>query len=500
MTSVSRRLLPLLLACWCVSPVLAAQSADPAARSRAASQAMQEGRFDDAAAIYRELLKAIPDEPGLLMNLGMALAMGGQEGEALAPLERAIALKPDLVPAQLFLGSSLLALGQAEKAISPLKRAVAARPADIEHRQMLAQAYAESGRPADAVTELRRVTASAPKLPGGWYALGHAYNAMTQDAMATFRDEPEESPWRQLLLADALFADGRMTDAFAIYRSTLERLPSMATIHDSIARIYEQTGHKDWAARERSRGTLSATVCAKRKALCEFRAGRHRTALAAAVRESDPESRYWRARAATELALASFKQLEQLPDSRERREVRATLASAERRHVDAIAELEAALKFAPGDPGLLDDLGTAYFLARDYAQAIATLAPLVKANPDNGRLLTVYGDSLLQLQRLDEAIPVLRQAIETSPADPMARLTLGRAYVQKGDFAAAIPLIEPQLAEDHDGSLHVQLSRAYSGVGQREKGAALLERAQQLQRASQERADAAAQRAITPPK
>ena len=69
----------------------------------------------------------------------------------------------------------------------------------------------------------------------------------------------------------------------------------------------------------------------------------------------------------------------------------------------------------------------------------------------------------------------------------MPRLALGRAYLQKGDFAAAIPLIEPQLAGDKDGSLHVQLARAYTGLGQKEKGAALLERSQEIQRAAQER-------------
>ncbi len=89
---------------------------------------MSAGRFDDAAAIYQEMLRSLPDEPGLLMNLGMALAMGGHEAEALAPLERAIKLKPDLIPAHLFLGSSYLALGKADKAVAPLERAVAARP------------------------------------------------------------------------------------------------------------------------------------------------------------------------------------------------------------------------------------------------------------------------------------------------------------------------------------------------------------------------------------
>ena len=84
--------------------------------------------------------------------------------------------------------------------------------------------------------------------------------------------------------------------------------------------------------------------------------------------------------------------------------------------------------------------------------------------------------------------------------DPLPRLALARAYVQKGDFAAAIPLIELDLAGDQDGSLHVQLARAYTGIGQRDKGVALLERGQELQRKSQERSAAIAQRSITPPK
>jgi tetratricopeptide (TPR) repeat protein len=476
------------------------QSADLAERSRAATRAMQDGRFDEAVRMYRDLLQALPNEAGLLMNLGMALAMGGHEGEALAPLERALTLNPDLVPARMFLGSSYLALGQPEKAIEPLKKVVAARPADAESHRMLAEAYAMSARPTDAVTELRKVTDLAPGVPHGWYALGHAYNAVTQTALGTFDNQPEDSPWRQLLVADALLADGRLTDAFAIYRAALERLPSMVSIHDSIARIYEQTGHADWAARERASGRLPAAGCARRKALCEFRAGRYRAALAAALAGTDVESRYWRARAATELTLAAFKRLDGLPDSRERREVRATRARAERRYTDAIAELKAALALAPGDPSLLDDLGTTYYAARDFEQAVATLSPVVKINPDDPRLLVVYGDALLQLQRVDEALPVLQRAVEREPSDPMPRLALGRAHLQKGNFAEAIPLIEAQLTDDNDGSLHVQLARAYTGVGQKDKAAALLARSQDLQRAAQERGAAAGQRVITPPK
>jgi predicted Zn-dependent protease len=489
-----------LLLLTAAASLSAAQSSDLAARSRVASRAMSEGRFDEAARIYRELLQAVPDDPGLLMNLGMALAMGGHESDALVHLERAIAKKPDLIPAHLFLGSSYLAIGEPQKAVAPLERVVAAQPGEIEHRRMLASAYAAVGRHADAVSHLRRVTELAPRLPGGWFALGHAYNAVAQDAIATFDGASQDSPWSQLLVADALLADGRLTDAFANYRSVLERLPTMVAIHDSVARIYQETGHRAWAVTERARGALAPAACARRKPLCEFRAGRHRSALAAALTGSDPESRYWRVRAATELARAAFKRLEELPDSRERREMRATVALADRRYADAIAELKVALKFAPGDPALVDDLGTAYYSARDYAHAVATLGPLVTANPDDGRLLTLYGDSLVQLQRLEEAIPLLQRAVARTPGDPAPRLTLGRAYVQKGDFAAAIPLLEPQLAGDQDGSVHVQLARAYSGAGQKDKADALLMKSQELQRAAQERSAAVTGRTITPPK
>jgi predicted Zn-dependent protease len=461
---------------------------------------MKEGRFDQAASIYRELLEALPNEPGLLMNLGMALAMGGHEADAVAPLEKAISLNPSLLPAHLFLGSTYLALGEPQKAIPPLERAVKGAPKDVERRQLLAQGYAAVGRAVDAVTQLRTITQIAPRLPGAWFALGHAYNSLAQDAMATFQEGAAEAPWRQLLVADALFADGRFTDAFAIYRETSAQLPDLITIHDSIAQIYAKTGHADWAARERPPAVLAASVCAKRKAMCEFRSGRYRSALSATLSQRTAESRYWRVRAATELARAAFKQLDALPDSRERREYRSSVAMAERRYADAVVELKAALKSAPRDPALVEDLGNAYYYARDYERAAETLAPLVKASADNPALLAIYGDALVQLQRVDEGLPSLKRAVELSPGEAAPALTLARAYLQKGEFASAIPLIEPQLAGDEDGSLHVQLARAYTGVGEKDKAEELLKKSQELQHAAQERNAEAAKRVITPPK
>jgi predicted Zn-dependent protease len=359
--------------------------------------------------------------------------------------------------------------------------------------------YAASGKSVEAAEEVRTAATLAPKVPGVWYALGQAYNRIKQEALATF-DSDSDVAWRQLLSADALMARNQWVDAFVLYRAALERLPAMITIHDSVARIYEQTGHAAWAVRERAQVRLSSAGCEARRALCAFRAGSYRSALTAALAGSDAEARYWRARAANELALEAFERLDALPDSVERRAVRATVAESQERYPDEILELQAALKLSPGQSALTYQLALAFYSAREYDQAIATSSGLLQAHPDDIRLLRLQGLSLLQLQQQDEALPILERVVQRDPADTAARLALGRACVQARKFADAVPLIEPQLGADDDGSLHIQLARAYAGLGQPEKAASLLAQAESLQRSARERAERAPARRITPPR
>jgi tetratricopeptide (TPR) repeat protein len=224
--------------------------------------------------------------------------------------------------------------------------------------------------------------------------------------------------------------------------------------------------------------------------------------LSAAGATKDPEARYWRARAATELTKEALDRLDKLPDSRERREVRAAIATADRRYPDAVKELKAALQFAPKDVALIGELGTALYLSRDYEPALAMLGPIMEQPPANEdvRVLTAYGDSLLQSDRVEDAVRYLRRAFTADTSDRNASLSLARAYIRQEDFRAALPLLEWQLAGDTDGSVHVLLSRALAGLGQTEKAEAMLAKSQEIQRAAQQRAEEAGKRAITPPK
>ena len=90
---------------------------------------MASGRFEEAIPIYRQMVKAEPGNPGLLLNLGLAQHMAGHEREAIPTFEAVLKSQPDSLPALISLGSARLALNQPAEAIAPLRKAVNVNPA-----------------------------------------------------------------------------------------------------------------------------------------------------------------------------------------------------------------------------------------------------------------------------------------------------------------------------------------------------------------------------------
>src|ERR1700693_923931 len=69
------------LAGLCAS-VSVGQDQDLAALSHTVKQLMAEGHFEEAIPICEQLVKAIPGNPGLILNLGMAEEMAGHPSQA----------------------------------------------------------------------------------------------------------------------------------------------------------------------------------------------------------------------------------------------------------------------------------------------------------------------------------------------------------------------------------------------------------------------------------
>jgi len=92
------------------------------------------GHLDDAAALYREVLAREPSHFGSLHLLGVIAGQCSRYAEAVALIEQAIRVDPNVAAAHANIGNAQLALGFFDKAVTSYQRALALQPA---HRQAL---------------------------------------------------------------------------------------------------------------------------------------------------------------------------------------------------------------------------------------------------------------------------------------------------------------------------------------------------------------------------
>lgn len=157
----------------------------------------QAGRLDEAAALYRAILGARPDEPDALHLLGLIVRRQGDPAGGAGLIRRALALSPGLGPA----------LGN------------------------LADILSELGRPLEAAACLKRRAALQPDDAAGWFALGRAFftakrmeEAITAFGAAADRD-PDNLNYVKALTA-CLQIRARHAEADARYQAWWRRQPA----------------------------------------------------------------------------------------------------------------------------------------------------------------------------------------------------------------------------------------------------------------------------------
>lgn len=386
---------------------------------------MAAGDFAGAAGVYEKLVKQAPGNPGWKLNLGIALHMAGKDQEAVAPLTAAAQAMPQAFPAHALLGTSLLRLGQAGKAVGPLQRAVAMKPNEPQGRRMLAEAFLQSGQPKAAVGQLAALTRLEPADAGAWFVLGRANEAAAEEAFRALAKQFPES--RAFLLTTAAV------------RRKQQRMKAAAALE------------------EQAKGRpLVARAEALAREIETFNDGARR----------------------------AFTQLGALPDNPQLHKIKAETLRAQGKHLEAVEEWRAALRFNPRDRETERELAASLYAGAQYLEALNTLERLLVHEPESQVLWFLKGDCLLQQGQAEEAIAPLRKA----PGILQARASLGRALLATGRGAEAAAHLEAAAPElDTDGALYFQLSRAYQQAGQAEKAAAALAESQKRRAASAER-------------
>lgn len=478
-----------------------AQSDELAAKSQRAKEFMAQGRFAEAIPIYRELNQAVPNNPGLLLNLGMALHMAGDERKSITQLEAAVKLDPKLVPAWLFLGAARLQLGQAPAAIQAAQTALSLQPDHPGAREILAGALLALDRSSEAAEQYRKLADVDPNSSPAWYGLGRSYESLSVRAFDELQKAAPESAYWLALVAETRLREQQLSSAFYLYRRTLEKMPAMRGLHAQVAEIYRRTGHSDWANLEdQKEQALAETDCHSQPFECQFREGQFLALLASAKDTHTPESRYWCSRAYNELALQAFARLGQLPSSVEQHELKARIFTGQKRYAEAAQEWRDALKLAPLDDQIRKQLAITLKFSQDYAGALPLLQGLLRGQPNSPELNYLTGETLLDLQRSEEAIPLLLRAVNHDPQLIAAHKALARAYLSAGKAREAIPHLSAALTADQDGSLHYQLARAYQATGQPGLAKQMLAEYQKSQRAAAAATVTAARDVeITPP-
>ena len=485
--TLMKSLLPIL---FCLAGLFApvsgfSQSDDLAEKSQRAKEFMAEGKFTAAVPLYRELNLAVPNNPGLLLNLGMALHMAGDESQSILPLKAAVNLNPKLAPAWLFLGAARLQLGQATGAIEAAQKVLTLQPDHPGALEILATALLSLGRLAEAAEQYRKLADLAPESSPAWYGLGRSYESLAGRAFDDLQKVAPESAYWLALVAETRLREQQLSSAFYFYRSALEKMPTMRSLHAGVAEVYRQSGHPDWASLEQEKERrLPEPDCHAQTLACQFREGKFVALLASAKGSDTPESYYWRSRAYNELALQAFTRLGQLPPSSQQHELKAHIFSGQKRYADAAQEWREALKLSPADKQIQKQLAISLKFSQDYAGALPLFQGLLRGQPGSAELNYLAGETLLDLQRAEEAIPLLLRAVGRDPKLIAARKALARAYIAVGKASDAIPHLRAALAADEDGSLHYQLARAYQATGQTGLAKEMLEDYQEIQRSA----------------
>ena len=133
-----------------------AKQACQGAMLQAAIAAHRAGDRETAATLYRQILDESPDTAPALSNLGSILRQDGQLDEAIALLQRAVALPDTNEHAAYNLGNALRSAGRHEESVAAFRLAVTRKPEWVLAHCNLGVALADAGDQEGAEAASRR--------------------------------------------------------------------------------------------------------------------------------------------------------------------------------------------------------------------------------------------------------------------------------------------------------------------------------------------------------
>jgi len=142
------------------------------ARFAKAATLAQEGKLDEAQAVFESLLADRPDLVDAQYNLGLVLVRKNEPEKAIAALEKALEMRPDHAPAAMALADVFQGVGRTDEASALVAKTAGEHPDDAAIQVEAAYLYLDSDRHEEAQPYLERALAAAPDNAEAHYLLG----------------------------------------------------------------------------------------------------------------------------------------------------------------------------------------------------------------------------------------------------------------------------------------------------------------------------------------
>jgi predicted O-linked N-acetylglucosamine transferase (SPINDLY family) len=202
----------------------------------------RQGRLNDAAAIYGDVLAAEPGNADALHFLGLIANQRGDTARAADLIAQAVAAAPDRPTFRANLGMILLGAGHAAAAAQHLAKADELEPGSFETLCNLGAASGQSGRAEAAEAAYRKALASRPGAGIALSGLGAALNNQRRfaEAETAGRDAVAAAPdlaEARINLANALHGLGRVGDAVAVMEEAAARHAGDAPCHYNLGNL-----------------------------------------------------------------------------------------------------------------------------------------------------------------------------------------------------------------------------------------------------------------------
>jgi tetratricopeptide (TPR) repeat protein len=150
----------------------------------------QEGKADEALALYRQAVKANPGFAAGHFNLGGELVRRGKLDEATVEFSEALRLKPEYSEAHYELGAVLFSMGRVDNAVKEYELALALAPDMVDAQIGLSLALAKQGDAPKALRQLAEVARLHPTLaqPHYWRARILSGQADKSESVSEYRE------------------------------------------------------------------------------------------------------------------------------------------------------------------------------------------------------------------------------------------------------------------------------------------------------------------------